>query len=245
MTRPPEDPREQPQRPQQPSTRQFGPGSEAFPGEYGDTHTGPTDEYGALDPRTPQPRADDLAAPYYDQDAENAGGYYDGGRPPGGSSSRGRTVGLVLAVIAALVIVGVVAYVIFSGNEDNSTQTAGSPTTTGPSSSASEPSTPTTTTTTTTTTSPTRTTPPDLVVYQLTGNGDVIGMNYRSGGRPVIVATAGAPWSITTQVGGDTASLTAIVVRGRVTCTILRDGELLNSSTSGPGPLECRADVSR
>ena len=44
-------------------------------------------------------------------------------------------------------------------------------------------------------------------------------------------------------VTGDAAELTAVVVRGPVTCNILRGDELLASATSNGGTLRCTAGM--
>ncbi|MGV9794039.1 MULTISPECIES: hypothetical protein [unclassified Gordonia (in: high G+C Gram-positive bacteria)] len=248
MTRPPEDdprdPRQQPpppsNTPQHPETRQFGPNTD--PAAIGDPvppqpdpMTAPTDQYGQFAEPAPPSQAYTNAGP--------SGGYPPTGygADPQPSKNTGRTVGLVLAVVAALVVIGIVAFLILRGGGDESTTAGASSTTSSaPSSKSSSTTTTTTTTTTRTTSSPTSTAPSDQVTYQLTGGGSVITLSYEASGRRGFVASTGTPWSLSVRVGGDNAELTAIVVQGTVTCTIMRNGEQLSSATSGPSPLPLR-----
>ncbi len=83
------------------------------------------------------------------------------------------------------------------------------------------------------------------MTYQLTGNGDVVALSFsKGGGAPTVIAATGAPWSQRVNVKGTTAKLSAIVVRGPVTCSILVDGEQLATATSNGGTLNCSADLS-
>ncbi|QTI71525.1 hypothetical protein J6U32_05465 [Gordonia polyisoprenivorans] len=145
-------------------------------------------------------------------------------------------------MIAALVLIVVVAVLVVrsTGGGDSTA----SPTTSSVSATPST-TTPTTTTTTETTTEETTTArvTAGAVVYQLTGSGDVAGVRYRKGSEFVIDPVTAAPWSMTTTVTGGSAELTAIVVRGPVTCTIMHGREQLTSTTSNGGLLRCVADL--
>ena len=188
---------------------------------------------------------DPYAGNAYGGDQYGSGQY--GGPPADGSGGSGgsgkRTAALIAAVLAILVaIVVVVALIVRSGGGDDGGSVAQPSTTT----STTTESTTTTTTTTTEESTPTTTTetvPSGSVTYQLTGGGDVVALRYRSGSAYTVVAATGAPWTQATTVGDGTAELTAIVVRGPVTCTILHGEKLLSSSTSNGGPLACSAQV--
>ncbi|WP_238534839.1 hypothetical protein [Gordonia polyisoprenivorans] len=239
MTQPPEDPWDPNRLP--PHTRAFDP--DQNPAEYPDSGY-PQTGYGQTG---------------YDQSGYPQGAYTQGygqepggppptgpyGEPPSGGSGGGgrRTLILALAVIAALVLIVVVAVLVVrsTGGGDSTA----SPTTTSTVSATSSTTTPTTTTTTETTTEETTTArvPAGAVVYQLTGSGDVAGVRYRKGSEFVIDPVTAAPWSMTTTVTGGSAELTAIVVRGPVTCTIMHGREQLTSTTSNGGLLRCVADL--
>ncbi|UAK36653.1 hypothetical protein K8O93_15500 [Gordonia bronchialis] len=256
MTRPPEDdpydpqrrppvpPQPEPPQPeQQPGTRQFSPDTDPAaigePGpptgyetgyESGYEPTGPTDQYGSFGP--PPSQAYASAGPGPGEPLQY------GSEPP---KNTGRTVGLVLAVVAALVVLGIVAFLILrDGGDDKSTTAAGSSTTSSAPSTPSTTSTTTTTSETTTTTTTTSTAPSNQVTYQLTGGGSVITVTYRASGRPGFIANTGTPWSESVRVNGGTAEITAIVISGNVTCTIMQDGQQISSATSGPSPIPLR-----
>ncbi|MDL9946606.1 hypothetical protein QSJ19_13595 [Gordonia sp. ABSL11-1] len=231
MTRPPDD-RWDPNR-EHPDTRRFEPSDE-------------TSAYGPDDP----------TAPYGPPQAYTEAASYGSGYPPPGGpgeppdepqppkKNTGRTVGLALAVIAALVVLALVGVLIARGSGDDGGTGAGSSSSPEPSTTSSRSTTTTTTTTTEeTTTTTTPTVPPGQVVYQLTGNGDVIGIRFLDGSRSTVVAAAGTPWSQAATVTGATAEISAIVIRGPVTCNILRGEDLLSSSTSNGGPLRCAAPI--
>lgn len=170
-----------------------------------------------------------------------------GAPPPDGRQKSRRTAGLVLAVLAALAVVVVAAVLILNNSRNGGSGSVASSTASPPPASTTTTTTTTEATTTTTepttTTTTTRQTPAGSVVYQLTGNGDVVALQYRSGARSVIVPATSSPWSQSTQVDGGNAEVTAIVVRGPVTCTILQGEQLLASSTSRGGPLRCAATL--
>ncbi|MEE4022206.1 hypothetical protein V1Y59_03865 [Gordonia sp. PKS22-38] len=256
MTRPPDEPWD-PNR-ESPETRRFEPSDETAY-ESGDETAayGPTDEIpGQRGPQQPPPNQPPPTAAYpgqYDApqaytEASSYGPGYGEPMPPEQPPSKntGRTVGLALAVLGALVVVALVGVLIARGGTDDSDGTAagGSSSSTTTTTSAES-----TTTTTTTTTTPEETTttpppePPGQVTYQLTGNGDVVGIRYLNQGSSVVVAAAGTPWTQAATVAGSSAEITAIVLRGPVTCNILRGGDLLASSTSRGGPLRCAATV--
>lgn len=263
MTRPPDD-RWDPNR-QHPETRRFDPADETAayrPAEPPAPDELPVEESaaGQHEPYDPpqaytqpgygQPQygqpgygAPGYGAPGYAEPGYGEPGY--GEPPPPPKKHTGRTVGLALAALAALVVVVLVGVLIARGSgSDGNNGTAGA---------SSAPSTTTTTTTsrpttTTTTEEATTTTPPPTVapgavVYQITGNGDIVGIRYRSGAEFTFVAAAGSPWSQAATVTGGSAEMTAIVLRGPVTCNILHGQDLLASSTSNGGPLRCAATV--
>ncbi len=246
MTRPPDD-RWDPNR-EHPDTRRFEPSDETS--AYGpDDPTAPYGQTGGY----PPPGAPDQYGP--PQAYTEAASYGPGYPPPGGpgeppegpqppKKNTGRTVGLALAVIAALVVLALVGVLIARGSGDDDGGTAaGSSSSSEPSTTSSRSTTTTTTTTEETTTTTTPTVPPGQVVYQLTGNGDVIGIRFLNGSRSTVVAAAGTPWSQAATVTGATAEISAIVIRGPVTCNILRGEDLLSSSTSNGGPLRCAAPI--
>ncbi|GAC67216.1 hypothetical protein [Gordonia soli] len=264
MTRPPEDPRDPYNDP--PGTRRFDPLDETAahpaPGpEYGET--GPTEPvgydprrpadpsyqdpaysqaYGAQDPYGPQGGYPDQS--YGDQNyGPPPGGPYDDPRGGDGGGNRGRTAGLVLAVLAAIVVIVLVAFLIARGSSDDELPATSSSATSQVTTTSAEPTT-TTTTRETTTTTTTSAPPPGEVVYQITGSGDVVGLRYAARGQTVLIAATATPWSQTARVNGGSAELTALVIRGPVTCTILRGEKLLTSSTSNGGPLRCAATFS-
>ncbi|GAA1482042.1 hypothetical protein GCM10009624_24820 [Gordonia sinesedis] len=254
MTRPPDDPRDP--RDEPPQTRAFDP--DVDPASVGDpTSQYPTGQaYSRQQPAAPygqDPYGQGYGPGPYGQDPYTAGQYAPGqygqdpyaAPPPGdGRKQSRRTAGLVLAIVVALVIVVVAAILVVNSSGGDGGSAAPSTTSRAPSTTTT--TTTTETTTTTTTTEPTTTTarpPAGAVVYQLTGNGDVVAISYRSGTRSVIVPTSGTPWTQSTQVDGGTAEITAIVIRGSVTCTILQGEQLLASSTSSGGPLRCAAQL--
>ncbi|MEP9416515.1 hypothetical protein ABLE92_19585 [Gordonia sp. VNQ95] len=230
MSQPPGEPHD-PRIP--PQTRAFEP--DQNPAEY------PESGYvGAGQPAYTQPA--------YTQGAYTAGPYAGGPGGPadpdgsggGGSGGGGRrTLYLALAVVAALVIIVVAAVLIVRSSGGDESSAAASSTTTV---SSERPSSSTTTTTTEETTTTTEAAS-GSVVYQLTGSGDVAGVRYRAGTDFAIDPVTAAPWSKATRVGGGTAELTAVVLRGPVTCTILQGEELLTSNTSNGGLLRCVADL--
>lgn len=256
MTRPPEgdpnDPRNDP-----PETRQFdpdfdpsAPSSQAYteqqpgqpyPGPYTEPHQGGQPYPG---PYTEPQYAD----PHYTGGSPYASSPYDapaGGEPPRGSGSKGRTIGLALAALIALVVLGLVVVLVTRSGDGDSTSAASSSTTesTGPAT-TSETTSSSTTTTEETTSTTTTTQRSGTVTYQLTGNGDVVALTFRRGpGSPTVIPATGSPWSQRVQLEGTRASLSAIVVRGPVSCAILADGEQLAAATSQGGTLNCTADL--
>lgn len=264
MTPPPDRPRE-PSDPgdEHPETRQFDPFED--PASVGEP-TAPTEAYGDQPYRDPygqgdggdQYGGDQYPTEAYSDTRGGTGQYaapYDTPPPSGGPPSAGagasgggpgkRTPLLILATLAAIALIAIVAVLIVrgSGGDGGTTSAATTPTTTTAPTTTTTTTEETTTTTEPTTTTTTRTVTPGAVVYQITGNGEVVGLRFRSGADFVVVAATGTPWSQTAQVGGGSAELTAIVVRGPVTCNILQGEELLSSSTSSGGPLRCAASV--
>ncbi len=236
MTRPPDD-RWDPNR-EHPDTRRFEPGDETAAYGPGD-QTGAPGTYGA-----PQAYTEGYQNPQYGPTGAPGPNYGAPPPPPTPpSKNTGRTIGLAAAALAALVVLVVVGVLVARGTGNNGSS-AGGASSSAPGTRGS--STLTTTTTTTTTEETTRTTStvaPGAVVYQLTGGGDVIALRFRDGDGHTIVAATGAPWSQATTVTGGVADLTAIVVRGPVTCNILQGEQLLSSSTSNGGPLSCSANL--
>ncbi|GAB91379.1 hypothetical protein [Gordonia rhizosphera] len=236
MTRPPDD-RWDPNR-EHPDTRRFEPGDET-------AAYGPGDQTGTYG--TPQAYTEGYQNPPPYGPTGAAGPGYGAPPPPPPQTPRsknsGRTIGLAAAALAALVVLVVVGVLVARG-AGNDGSSAGSASSSAPSTRGSS-TTPTTTTTTTTeeTTRTTSTVAPGAVVYQLTGGGDVIALRFRDGDGHTIVAATGAPWSRATTVTGGVADLTAIVVRGPVTCNILQGEQLLSSATSNGGPLSCSANL--
>lgn len=160
------------------------------------------------------------------------------------SFGRSRTVLLSVVVVLAVVVLALVGFLVFrqasSPSDDVSTATPATTTT--------RTTAPTSPTRTSSTTVPTRTTPvvaPGSVTYQLTGSGEVVGLAYRNHSGRVVVAAAGSPWSSKTTASDRNVEMTAVVIRGPVTCTILQGEELISSSTSSGGPLRCAGRLPR
>ena len=200
---------------------------EEYPGQYGQTR---------YDPQGPGGRSQGQRP-----------GSPDGGRAGG---SRGRTVALIALVAVALVVIGVAAALALTAGSDDGDSggtAAGSSTTTSRGTSASRAPTSTTETSTSTSEAPTSSTTtrtaPSGVTYQITGRGDVVGLNYVDGGRVNIVAATSAPWSQRVSISDGQARLTAVVIRGPLTCTIMYNGETLATQTSNGGLLTCAASV--
>ncbi|GAA2386285.1 MULTISPECIES: hypothetical protein [Gordonia] len=158
-------------------------------------------------------------------------------------SGRGRTVVLSLIVVLAVIILAAVGFLVFRSGSPNSgtDRPSATPTTVTTTSEESE-------TISSPKPTPTRTTPrvePGSVTYQLTGDGDVVALAYRDSGGRVVVAATGTPWSAKTVVPDREVEMTAIVVRGPVTCTILQGDDMISSSTSRGGPLRCAGRLPR
>lgn len=177
--------------------------------------------------------------PYPDQPATS------GGEPPvtPPRKNTGRTVGLSLAIVLALIVIGFVGYLIVDKNrspapgvaivsESATDSTTTSATTSSPTSTSTQTSTPTT-----------PAVPVGQVTYKISGDGDVLGLRYRTGNSSQFVPAVGAPWSQVAQAG-ERAELTALVVRGKVTCSIMHGDKVLSTSTSAGGTLMCQANLS-
>ncbi|MCF8609343.1 hypothetical protein L5G28_04095 [Gordonia sp. HY285] len=164
--------------------------------------------------------------------------------------STARTAVLSVVVFVALIALIVVAVLVVR-DKTSSTSGAAPATTTVPATSestrapTSTTSTPASTPTTPESTHTRPTGEPGTVIYQLTGDGDVVGVGYRAGSRSRVVVVTGTPWQQRTTVVDRRAEVSGIVVRGRITCTIMQGEELLASSTSGVGPFSCRATLPR
>ena len=151
----------------------------------------------------------------------------------------------MVAIIAVIALIAVVAYAIVrsSGSNGDTAATTAPATTTISTPTTTEQTTTEDTTTTEETTTTTAAPAAGAVTYQITGNGDVVALRFRKGNDFEIVAATGTPWSRQATVTGDAAELTAVVVRGPVTCNILRGDELLASATSNGGTLRCTAGM--
>ncbi|GAC50487.1 hypothetical protein GOACH_25_00230 [Gordonia aichiensis NBRC 108223] len=270
MTRPPDDPND-PQ--EHPHTRAFDPGEDPSQGgdptarteaysqhdpytdrPYGDQQYGYEQQgYGTQGYADQGYGEQGYADQGYGEQGYAGQGYGEqgyGGQPPTGqetNSSGGgkRTAILVAAIIAVIALIAVVAYAIVrnSGGNDGTAATTAPATTTLTTPPTSRQTTTQETTTEETTTTTTNAPAAGAVTYQITGNGDVVALRFRKGNDFEIVAATGTPWSRQATVSGDNAELTAVVVRGPVTCNILRGEELLASATSNGGTLRCAAGV--
>lgn len=152
-------------------------------------------------------------------------------------SGRGRTFLLSLVVVLAVIVLALVGFLVFGQNSSSDSDSSTTSTTNTVSPKPTETDEPTTESST-----PTRTTPtvaPGAVTYQLTGSGDVVALAFRTDSGREVVAATGAPWSNRTTVSDRRAEMTAMVVRGKVTCTILHGDKLISSSTSSGGALRC------
>ncbi|MFT4126596.1 MAG: hypothetical protein QM662_10250 [Gordonia sp. (in: high G+C Gram-positive bacteria)] len=215
---------------QRPQTRAFDPADDpAF--------SPPSEQYPAGAPPygTGHPPPPDYGAPL-----PSSGG---GGGGRGGSR---RTLLLIGAVVASLILVigAVVLIASHSGGDDTSAAAGTSSSALSRSTSSAPSSTTSTSTETTEETTASATSSSTTVRYRITGDGDVVGLRYRSADGIELVATAQAPWSQTARVRGTTATLDAVVIRGRLTCTIVIDGDVVSSTTvSAARPLQCSADL--
>jgi hypothetical protein len=186
----------------------------------------------------------------YDPGPHEQPPYGAAGEQPRGGGSRGRTIVLAALIAVALVVIGVVATLMLTGgsdDDDDGTTPAASSTTSARTSVSRAPDDTETTTSTTTSEAPESTatsrTAPSGVVYQITGRGDVVGLNYLVNGKVAIVAATSAPWSQRVELTNGRARLTAVVIRGPLTCTIMYNGETLATQTSNGGLLTCAASL--
>ena len=165
-------------------------------------------------------------------------------QPPSGKNT-GRTIGLSLAIVLALIVIGFVGYRIVDGNGSSSDTTVAASTQTQESTPTDESTTTTESTTESTSETPTSTdaVPVGQVTYSITGEGDVVGLRYRTTAGSQFLAAVGSPWQQTTKVSQRRAELSAIVVRGKLTCTISRGDNVLSTSTSAGGTLQCSATL--
>ncbi|MCF8608516.1 hypothetical protein L5I01_34715, partial [Gordonia sp. HY442] len=116
-----------------------------------------------------------------------------------------RTV--VLSIVTFLALVAVVVVAVLIVRDRTSSPESAAPTTVVVSSPTSTTSTPTSTSTSTPTSTPesTHTRPtgePGSVTYQLTGDGEVVGVTYRSGNKKQVVVITGTPWQQKTTLKG-------------------------------------------
>lgn len=225
MTYPPNGPGGAPDDPERPATRPLEP-----------IHPG--DDYGAY---PPQESGASLSQAYSESVPEPVG---YGAPPPPAETSRNRTIALAVLALLALILLVVALVLVFTGGDDEQPAVPGAQTSEAATTSRTT-TTRTTTTTPTTTTETTRTAPPaaGVVVYALSGDGDVTALTFTENGRNTVVPFTGPPWSQRVDAGAASATLNALVVRGQVTCTISVDGEVVSEATSGIGPLRCSAAV--
>ncbi|MBJ7288362.1 MAG: hypothetical protein JHC79_05585, partial [Williamsia sp.] len=161
--------------------------------------------------------------------------------PPGGGSSR--TLWLIAAVVALLVVIVLVAgyFLVSSSDGDDVATPATSSTveTTDDFLAPTEESTP--PTSGVPGAQPSASAAPGQILYSLSGNGQILGLTYAAGSTiKISPRLINPPWAVATDVSG-TASLTAVVLQGQVTCTITLDGRVLDTSTSSTGLLRCAA----
>lgn len=219
---------------QNPPTRAFDP--YAQPDLYAQQPYG-QQPYGQQDPYATQ-------GPVYGGPAYPPPGYgqpYGQPAPPNGGSSR--TLWLVAAIVALILVVALVAGYFLISRSDSSDDTAAaasSSSETAPSTdnlfpTFGDPSTP------QDGGQPSASAAPGQVLYQLSGNGQVLGVTFASGTTLKVSPTLiTPPWSVAATVDSD-PSLTAVVLSGSVTCTISRDGQVLTTATSSTGLLRCAA----
>ncbi|QKT08887.1 hypothetical protein HUN08_17980 [Gordonia sp. X0973] len=210
-----------PQDPFQSSTRRFDP-------ENPTTGYSP-EQFPATEQYAPE-------SSHYETGGYEAGDYQSGGAGGG----HNRTKMLIAAIVAAIVAIILIAFLIsVTGHKGGDTPApASSSTTTSTTDESSSEESSTEPSTSEETTSQQQT---GAVEYKLTGDGDLIGVNYTDNGRNRIIATVRAPWSVSSTADGGDLRLTGIVVRGTVTCQIIVDGQVVTSGTSSGGPLNCWA----
>ncbi|GAB2637555.1 hypothetical protein GCM10027169_01820 [Gordonia jinhuaensis] len=156
-----------------------------------------------------------------------------------GRSGHGRTIALLVLLVVLVAVIGLLFgfYVTRDKKSSSPTTPAVTPTTSAVTTTRALPTTETSATPTPTTTAPAPVA--GEVVYALTGDGSVLGLTYpTSSGTKVIPEVTRAPWQAT-ESGVDNPTLRGVVVRGSVTCTITRDGNVVHRTTSGIGPLNC------
>ncbi|MBT0567482.1 hypothetical protein [Williamsia sp. CHRR-6] len=157
-----------------------------------------------------------------------------------------RTLWLVGAVALLLIAVIGVSAVFLINNSDNGGGSNNDAPVAGPAGSQTNTTTTQTTTTEPTTTSappssdsPTATAGPGQVLYSLTGDGKVLGVTYTVGSQSKFSASLiTPPWSVAVTVDA-APSLGALVISGKVTCTITKDGSVIATSTATGGLLNC------
>ncbi|MFT4085600.1 MAG: hypothetical protein QM658_00345 [Gordonia sp. (in: high G+C Gram-positive bacteria)] len=190
------------------------------------------------DPNRPSTRRMDPIDPQTGYDAQPPAG------PPAGSGSgsgRGRTALLAILALVALVVVAGAAYLLLRGDGSDDAAVAPVTATTSETTESSAPTTTTSSETSGTTTSTTTSVPQSgSVTYRFTGDGDLVGIRYRTSAGETVVAAASSPWSAKAELGSRGPVLSAVVVRGTVTCKILYDGKEIDSATSSGGQLSCR-----
>ncbi|MGB3601972.1 MAG: hypothetical protein WBA38_00300 [Gordonia sp. (in: high G+C Gram-positive bacteria)] len=144
---------------------------------------------------------------------------------------------LSIVVILAVIVLGLIGYLVFGASSAPKPDSAPASRTTGTTTEATSASS--TTTSSPASTRPSPTVAPGSVTYQLTGNGEAVALAYRDSSGRVLVTATGSPWSQHTSVSDRFVEMTAVVVRGPLTCTILHGDKLISSSTSHGGPLRC------
>ncbi|MEH3156701.1 MAG: hypothetical protein PGN29_15705 [Gordonia paraffinivorans] len=196
---------------------------------YGGPAYGPTQQY---------PGGPGGPPPGYGQ---GYGEYAPAGGPPPSNGGSSRTLWLIAAIVALVLVVALVAGYFLVSRSDSSDDTAAAtsstaevaPSTDNLSPTFGDPSTP------QDGGQPSASAAPGQVLYQLSGNGQVLGATFASGTTLKVSPTLiTPPWSVAATVDSD-PSLTAVVLSGSVTCTISRDGKVLTTATSSTGLLRC------
>ncbi|MBE7162532.1 MAG: hypothetical protein INR72_14930 [Williamsia herbipolensis] len=196
---------------------------------YGGPAYGPTQQLSG-GPGTPPPGY-----------GQGYGEYAPAGGPPPPNGGSSRTLWLIAAVVALILVVALVAgYFLISRSDSSDDTAAAASSTSEPAPSTdnlfptfADPSTP------QDGGQPSASAAPGQVLYQLSGNGQVLGVTFASGTTLKVSPTLiTPPWSVAATVDSD-PSLTAVVLSGSVTCTISRDGQVLTTATSSTGLLRC------
>ncbi len=194
--------------------------------------------YPPREPYPPNPYGNQYQPWSYPADQTPGGGATAPLAPPGGPTSR--TLWLITAVVASLVVIVLVAgYFLVRGSDDVAAPAASGVQTTDDLLAPTEESTP--QTAGPGAAQPSAAPAAGQVLYSLSGNGQILGLTYSAGNTiKISPRLISPPWAVATDVQGS-ASLTAVVLQGRVTCTITLDGRVLDRSSSSTGLLRCEA----